>query len=495
MDTLVTMSFPGLGIGEFTVNKVAFSLFGRDVRWYGIVITLGMLFAVFYALYRCKMDGFTLDDVVDLALCVIVPGVLGARIYYVLNTLGQGKYQSFYDVIAIWNGGLAIYGGIIGGAIGLIICCLVKKKNPLAAFDFAAPGCMVAQAMGRWGNFFNGEAYGGLVSEDSFLYYFRMGLSPNDFTGSIMAYVHPTFLYESLWNLLGFIWINATYKRRKFRGQIFFSYLAWYGFGRFWIEQLRTDSLYLGNTNIRISQWVGFLCFFGALIVLIAGFIKSGKKKNEPTEPVDDTRAAAEQAITSREDDVMSRVADTEQASADVAAAEAATVNEAESVETTNEVGAADAAEAALPATDAEELLTNETVETVNAAPDETAETVSDVAEQAPSDVLETAETVESTETADTTAPIETIETVEPVETVEPEKTEADEAEEIPEIDAAAVITRRPAATIRQKAADTAETDEYDDASEGDGATAEELTSAIQRFMFDDDDASETDKK
>jgi prolipoprotein diacylglyceryl transferase len=137
--------------------------------------------------------------------------------------------------------------------------------------DMIAPGVMLAQAMGRWGNFFNGEAHGGIVSEGSPLYFMRMGLYPNDVVYGEMAYVHPTFLYESLWNLLGFALINLLiYPRKKFNGQVAMTYFAWYGFGRMLIEGLRTDSLYLGNSNIRVSQLVAALCFvvFTALIVI-----------------------------------------------------------------------------------------------------------------------------------------------------------------------------------------------------------------------------------
>ena len=197
-------------------------------------------------------------------------------------------FVQLYNIKNVFNirgGGLAIYGGIIGGILGIIIVTRFKKMNTLKLMDMAGPGVMIAQSLGRWGNFFNGEAFGGIVSEGHPLYFMRMGLisqnTVSDFGTKEMVYVHPTFLYESLWNLTGFILINIFYKKKKFNGQVACMYLAWYGFGRFFIESLRTDSLYLPGTEIRISQLVGAICFivFGGL--LIAGLIYSKKFEGE----------------------------------------------------------------------------------------------------------------------------------------------------------------------------------------------------------------------
>lgn len=315
---LVDISFPGLGIGTFTVNKVAFTVFGVEVRWYGILITMGMILAFLYAAYRCRKEGFVLDHVLDLGLYAIIFGVIGARLYYVVmrwNTFvlpGSGFWENLRRILDIRSGGLAIYGGIIGGVLTILIYCRVKKKNFLRACDMVAPGVMVAQALGRWGNFFNGEAHGGIVSEGHPLYFLRMGLFPNDLNTAEMAFVHPTFLYESVWNLLGFALIGfLLYPRKKFNGQIVSAYLAWYGFGRMFIEGLRTDSLYLPGTDIRVSQLVGFLCFalFGALFV--AGLLKARRQiqkgeyvpvftEGEPTvAPADaQTEATAKESVT-----------------------------------------------------------------------------------------------------------------------------------------------------------------------------------------------------
>jgi phosphatidylglycerol:prolipoprotein diacylglycerol transferase len=265
----VLVEFPGLGIDPFVVNKVAIPISDKmDIRWYGILITLGMIFAFWYTSYRAKDAGFTFDDVLDIGLYTIIFGVIGARLYYVLMRLdhyvypGRGLWETLKDIVNLRGGGLAIYGGVLVGIATVIICCKIKKKNWCAALDMIAPGVMVAQALGRWGNFFNGEAHGGIVDSSHALYFMRMGLYPNDLGTSGIAYVHPTFLYESLWNILGFVLIQILYykcKQKKFDGQVVLSYLGWYGFGRMLIEGLRTDSLYVGP--IRVSQLVGFLCF------------------------------------------------------------------------------------------------------------------------------------------------------------------------------------------------------------------------------------------
>ena len=271
-----TVSFPGLGIEEFSFDRIAFELFGRPVYWYGIIIMLGIVAAFIHAYLRCKQEGIKADDILDVGLFTVLFGVIGARLYYVLTTLNEHEYNSFVDVIAVWEGGLAIYGGIIAGAAAVVLTALYKKINPLKVTDTVAPGVGLAQAIGRWGNFMNGEAYGYEVAEGSFLYRFRMGLV-SDYTVSEMKYYHPTFLYESLWNIVGFVIITLLYRKKKFNGQVTLMYLAWYGFGRMFIEGLRTDSLYVGP--FRISQVVGLVCFLAGSALLVAGLILSRKGK------------------------------------------------------------------------------------------------------------------------------------------------------------------------------------------------------------------------
>ena len=286
--------FPGFGIDVFNIERVAFNLpfgDGCPVYWYGIIITSGIIVAFLYACFRAYNEGVSVDDLTDIALWTVVCGVLGARLYYVFTKFSDYKTDSFIETIknifSFRDGGLAIYGGIICGCTAIIVCCIVKKITPFKVTDMAAPGVMIAQAIGRWGNFFNGEAFGGIVKEGSPLYFMRMGIissnSISDFGTREMVYVHPTFLYESLWNVCGFIIITLLYKKKKFNGQVSCMYLAWYGFGRMFIEALRTDSLYVGI--FRISQLVGLACFiiFGAL--LIAGLIYSKRFDEEGYEP------------------------------------------------------------------------------------------------------------------------------------------------------------------------------------------------------------------
>lgn len=278
MKNIVNIAFPGLGIEEFSVSKIAFTIpifGGIDVRWYGIFVTLGMVAAVLYTFYRSK-NKISTDDLLDMALFTIFFGVVGARLYYVIT---YGGY-SFAEIFQIWNGGLAIYGGIIGGILAIFGVCRYKKLNFLGMIDCIGPGVMIAQAIGRWGNFFNGEAFGGLVAEGSPLYFMRMGLYPHPFDFREiegMIYVHPTFLYESMWNVVGFILINLFYKKKKFDGEIACWYLAWYGFGRMLIESLRTDSLMVGP--FRISQLVGLVCFVVCTFFIVYGRICAYKKQ------------------------------------------------------------------------------------------------------------------------------------------------------------------------------------------------------------------------
>ena len=273
-----TVSFPGLGIGEFSVDRVAFHIFGKPVYWYGVIIMLGIVAAFIHVIIRSKREGFTVDDVMDLGIFTVLFGVLGARLYYVVTTLDSHEYKTFLDVIAIWEGGLAIYGGIIGGCAALVLTAARKKINPLKVMDAVAPGVMLAQAIGRWGNFMNGEAFGYEVAEGTALYPFRMGLiSDYTHTGNEMHFYHPTFLYESVWNVVGFIIISFLYRKKKFNGQIALMYFAWYGFGRMFIEGLRTDSLYVGP--FRISQVVGGVCFVAGVALIIAGMILVSKGK------------------------------------------------------------------------------------------------------------------------------------------------------------------------------------------------------------------------
>lgn len=294
------VSFPGLGIEPFHMDRIAFSLFGIDVNWYGLIITCGMMLAVLYALWHAKHEGVKSDDIIDLALVLIFCGVIGARLYYVImefdqylvsgGTFWQNLGGTLYNIIAIWNGGLAIYGGIIAGFLSAMVVAYVKKIPFPVIADIAGPAVMVGQIIGRWGNFVNVEAYGAETTLP-----WRMGVlySFNDGVSFVAEkFVHPTFLYESLWNLLGLILITCLYKKKKFHGQMFLTYMTWYGFGRMLIEGLRTDSLYVGS--IRISQLVGFVTFVVGGILILYNLHKIKKNAKDAAEVVAESENASE---------------------------------------------------------------------------------------------------------------------------------------------------------------------------------------------------------
>lgn len=256
------ISFPGFGIEPFSVDSVAFRIGGLSVAYYGLIITIGIVLAALYVIWRAGHRGIKSDTILDIALLTVPMGVVGARLYYVLTSLD--KFDGLWDVLDIRSGGLAIYGGIIGGAVAVIIMARVKKISFFLLADMICPAILIGQILGRWGNFFNAEAYGSATTLP-----WRMGL----FKGGEWIYVHPTFLYESLWNLLGFVLINLFYgfhankTHKKYDGQIFLMVFGWYGFGRMLIEGLRTDSLYVGP--FRISQVLGLVFFVAAAGLLL----------------------------------------------------------------------------------------------------------------------------------------------------------------------------------------------------------------------------------
>ncbi len=281
------ISFPGLRIGPFAIDPVATPEgFPFTVRWYAIMIMTGMILGVAYALYRAKKSGYSVDELLDYVIFAIPAGIVCARLYYVIFNLSD--YKTLYDVIAIWNGGIAIYGAIIGGVITIFIVSKVKKKSFFEVCDFFAPAVMIGQICGRWGNFFNAEAYGSLEKINFPLigdimtpffendYVFRMMIE-NQKVGTIE--VHPTFLYESLWNLCGLILIHFLFSRKKFDGEIAALYFSWYGFGRFFIEGLRTDSLMSGS--IRFSQVLGAVFAVAGILFIVVGRKLAKKKNNE----------------------------------------------------------------------------------------------------------------------------------------------------------------------------------------------------------------------
>ena len=264
------ISFPGLGIDAFDPIR-SFTLFGKvEIHFYGVIIALGLLLAVWYGLKRSKDFGLKEDDILDGVIWIVPLAIICARLYYCIFEWDSYKSDPL-SVIRIWNGGLAIYGGVIGAALGVVLFAKMKKVSLPAVLDLVAVSFLIGQFIGRWGNFMNREAFGSETT--SFL---RMGLY-NTLTQS-WEYHHPTFLYESLWNALGFVLLHFASKKRQYDGQVALLYVMWYGFGRSIIEGLRTDSLYWGP--VRVSQALAAAtCVVAVTILTIMQFRKHDPQK------------------------------------------------------------------------------------------------------------------------------------------------------------------------------------------------------------------------
>ena len=264
------ISFPMLG--NFTVNPPSyFTVFGRNIYFYGVLIALGFLLAILYCGRRSREFGIKADDFYDLMLWLIPLSIVGARLYFVLFRL-EDYLPNPVSILYIHEGGLAIYGGVIAGVLCALFVCRHKKIPLPAMLDLMMFGLLIGQIIGRWGNFMNREAFGAETT-----IFCRMGLTAPDGT---TIYVHPTFLYESLWNLCCFlflVWFTKT-GRRQYDGQVALIYFFWYGLGRAWIEGLRTDSLYIGNTGIRVSQLLSLILAVAAGIALLL----QSRKQHDP---------------------------------------------------------------------------------------------------------------------------------------------------------------------------------------------------------------------
>ncbi|MBP3661383.1 MAG: prolipoprotein diacylglyceryl transferase [Oscillospiraceae bacterium] len=279
------ISFPSLGIDIDPLR--AFSIGPLSIHMYGLIIAVGLMLAVVYGMRRSKEFGLTEDHVLDGVLWITPFAILCARAYYCAFRWEELYADNPISALYIWEGGIAIYGGVLGAVAGIILYCRIRKISLGAALDLVLLGFLIGQAIGRWGNFFNREAFG--AETDSFL---RMGLfSP--LTGTT-TYYHPTFLYESVWNALGFVILHFLSKKRQYDGQIALGYAAWYGLGRTFIEGLRTDSLYIPGTPIRVSQLLAVVSCLAALAVLAYFVIKPPAKKlfvhrvaEETTEPTE----------------------------------------------------------------------------------------------------------------------------------------------------------------------------------------------------------------
>ena len=284
------ITFPNLGI-TVDPSPVAFTVFGKDIYWYGIIIASGFLLAVLYMLHRAKDFGVTQDDVLDMILWAVPIGVVCARLYYCIF------YWELYEddpisMLYIWEGGLAIYGGVLAGILTAYIMCRIKKIKFLHFADIAIPGLLVGQILGRWGNFFNREAFGQYTDN---LFAMELPLnavrSMDDITQEMMAHarvvdgvtyvqVHPTFLYESLWNLAILIFLLLWTKHKKFDGELFYYYLFFYGLGRFWIEGLRTDQLKMWVTGVPVSQALALVMMAVSAVLYVYGYRHRKERKN-----------------------------------------------------------------------------------------------------------------------------------------------------------------------------------------------------------------------
>lgn len=257
------ISFEKLGL-SFNISPVAFSIGTKPIYWYAIIILTGFLLAILFVVRDCRKYEVKPENVWDIATYGLVFGIIGARIYYVLFALDE--FDSFAEVFQIWNGGLAIYGGIIAAFITTAIYCKICKLNTLNVFDVCCPGLFIGQAIGRWGNFVNAEVYGKTTS-------LPWGMSING-----TSPVHPLFLYESLWNILGLVLLVILRKHKKADGQIVCFYVGWYSLGRLFLEGMRNSDfiLYAIPNVLGISQLVALI----GIIASVTGTIILAKRKN-----------------------------------------------------------------------------------------------------------------------------------------------------------------------------------------------------------------------
>ena len=264
------ISFPMLG--NLSLNPPSyFTVFGRPIYFYGVLIALGFALAILYCSKHAPDFGIRSDDFIDLMLWLTPLCIVGARLYFVAFRWADYAADP-RQIFAVWEGGLAIYGGILAGVLVIVGVCRHKKIPVAAMLDLAVFGVLIGQIVGRWGNFMNREAFGAETE-----IFCRMGLT--DPAGNTV-FVHPTFLYESLWNLLGLLFLIRFVKagRRQYDGQCAEIYFFWYGLGRAWIEGLRTDSLYLGSTGIRVSQLVSL----ALVLVMGLGLLLQSRREHPP---------------------------------------------------------------------------------------------------------------------------------------------------------------------------------------------------------------------
>ena len=251
------ISFPALDLVMNPGRSI--SIGPLTVHYYGAIIAFGLILGVMYACRRSKDFGLKEDDLIDGVLWVTPFAIICARAYYVIFRWAEEYAANPISALYIWQGGLAIYGGVIGAVVGITVFCKIRKIKPAVVLDVVSLSFLIGQSIGRWGNFFNREAFG---AETDVLW--KMGLMKAN--GDII-YVHPTFLYESLWNACGLVILHFASRRRKFDGQVALGYMAWYGLGRCMIEGLRSDSLYIGP--FRVSQLLAGVSCIAAVSILL----------------------------------------------------------------------------------------------------------------------------------------------------------------------------------------------------------------------------------
>ena len=300
------VSFPGLGL-SFEISRVAFSIGSYSIYWYGITFALGFLAGMWYFHRRARQLGVHPYDGLDVLLWAVIGGMVGARLYFVAFQWDRYK-DNLLKIFAFREGGIAIYGGVIGAVLTGWIVCKLKKTRVLPVMDGGLTGLLLAQAIGRWGNFFNQEAFGcnttlpwGMTSKTVSWYLFNMSdtLAAQGVLVDPTVPVHPTFFYEFCWNLLGFLFLAFfVTPRRKYDGQVSLCYMAWYGLGRSWIEGLRTDSLYFFSTGLRVSQVLAIVLFLAAGAALVYQL----RRPHSPEELWVNRRRAQKQAQAAAQD-------------------------------------------------------------------------------------------------------------------------------------------------------------------------------------------------
>lgn len=289
MSTLPDVWFPNIGIKISRLPQIAFTVFGVKIYCYALFIITGIIVGLFLAIREAKRTGQNPDTYYDFFMWALPISIICARLYYVIFSWSYYKNDPKMIILGIRQGGLAIYGGVIGAVITILIYSKIKKINPFLLSDTMAPSLIIGQAIGRWGNFTNREAFGAYTDNILAMRYKKdqvFHLTKNildnlkNINGVEYIQVHPTFLYESLWNLLVFIFLMFYRKHKKFTGEITLLYFLCYGIGRTFIESLRTDQLLIGNTNIAVSQLISIVL---AIISFIIIFYKRCRLKKQTT--------------------------------------------------------------------------------------------------------------------------------------------------------------------------------------------------------------------